>query len=298
LVKRVKSSRVPVLPVGWGSHSSLNFNDLSFSLLTKSERRFLRSLCPNPFGSPQPIFSREDFLFLLREHFGALLSGICNDSLFAHLVLGECYADRQFHSGVGGSLRVFRLGLVRAYPFPRKGVRFEYWFGYPRERYRLLPSNFRASFPPHDAFSERCFVTLRAGLEDSILHTDASLWRLPHWDGSGDFVVDNCLRVDGNGDSQYFWFEVHTGSERYDEGIFLKRLLTAEKELVGRGRFVVIVPFKRDRDKAFHAISSYNRKAKNDPSLPELALKISQIVHFSALSDLREQLGFYRHRTV
>ncbi|MHA1185864.1 MAG: hypothetical protein ACTSXA_03200 [Candidatus Heimdallarchaeota archaeon] len=67
MVKRVKSSLPPVLPVGWGSHSSLNFNKLPFGLLTKSERRFLQSLCPNPFGSSQPLFSRKDFLFLLRE---------------------------------------------------------------------------------------------------------------------------------------------------------------------------------------------------------------------------------------
>jgi len=301
MVSRISSSLPPVLPAGWSTLSTPNFNDLPFGLLTKSERRFLGVLCPNPFGSSQPVFSRGDFLFLLRDFFGEFLDGFSNDSLLAHLLRGECYADRQYFSRGGvfsGSLRIFRLGLVRAYAFPRKGVRFEYRFGFPRERYRLVPSNFSCPFPPHDAFSELCFSSLRGGLEGSIFHADDSLWRLPHWDGSGDFVVDNCFRVEHAGQHSYWWFEVHTGSEGWGEDIFLKRLLTAEQELAGRGRFAIIVPFKRDRDKALHAIRSYNLKAMSDPSLPKLELALSQVIHFTALDSLREQLGFYRHRTV
>lgn len=297
LVKRVKSSLPPVLPSGWSSHSTLNFDHLPFHLLTKPERRFLSSLTPNPFGSPQPLFSGKDFLFLLRSHFADLLDRFCNDSLRIHLTTGECYVDRMFHSGVAGSLRVFRLGLVRAYPMPLKGARFVYWFGYPREHYPLVPRNFRARFPPHDAFAELCFRTLRVGLEGSLFHASASLWRLPHWDGSGDFVVDNCLRVEHTGQSSYWWFEVHTGSKGFDASDFLKRLLTAEKELAGRGRYVVLVPFKRDRDKALQAIHVYNLRSKVDPSLPLLDLRLSQVIHFTALSNLREQMGFYHHRT-
>ncbi len=297
MVKRVKSSLPPVLPSGWPSHSTLNFDNLPFHLLEKSERRFLKSLTPNPFGSPQPLFSINDFLFLLRKFFGSFLDRYCDDSLRIHLTTGECYADREYFSGLGGSLRLFRLGLVRAYPMPCTGVRFAYWFGYPREHYPLLPRNFRARFPPHDAFAELSFRVLRAGLEGSLFHASDNLWRFPHWDGSGDFVVDNCLRVDHTGGSTLWWFEVHTGSKAYNESDFLKRLLTAEKELRGRGRYVVLVPFKRDRDKALHAIQAYNLRAKADPSHPELSLNLSQVVHFTALSDLREQMGFYHHRT-
>ncbi len=296
MVKRVKSSKPPVVPSGWPSHSTLNFDKLPFDLLEKSERRFLKALTPNPFGSPQPLFSSNDFLFLLRNFFPSFLDSYCNDSLRIHLTTGECYADREYFSGLGGSLRVFRLGLVRAYPMPRKGARFEYWFGFPREFYPLLPRNFRANFPPHASFGELCFRTLRDGLVGSVFHAAASLWRLPHTDGTGDFVVDNCLRVEHSGSSSYWWFEVHTGSKAYDERDFLKRLLTAEKELRGRGRYVVLVPFKRDRDKALHAIRVYNSRAEKDPSLPELTLSLSQVVHFTALSGLREQMGFYHHR--
>ncbi len=244
MVKRVSSSEPPVAPSGWSTHSTQNFDHLPFHLLSKSERRFLAALTPNPFGSPQPLFSVADFLFLLRSHFGSLLDRFCNDSLRIHLTTGECYTDRVFFSGAGGSLRVFRLGLVRAYPIPRKGARFAYWFGFPREHYPLVSHNFRARFPPHDSFAELCFRTLREGLEGSLFHAADSLWRLPHWDGSGDFVVDNCLRVEHLDKTSYWWFEVYTGSKAYDERDFLKRLLTAEKELKDRGRYVVLVPFK------------------------------------------------------
>jgi len=297
MVKRVSSSLPPIISSTWPATSTLNFNQLPFHHMTKSERRFVSALCPNPFGSPQPLFNRIDFLFLLRQFFGGFLSDISNDSLLAHMFTGECYADRQYSSGAKGSLRVFRLGLVRAYPIPRKGVRFEYWFGYPREHYQLHSQNFRAKLPPHDAFAEQCFAVLRTGLEGSLFSADYSLWRLSHWDGSGDFVVDNCLRVEHNGMSSYWWFEVHTGSKAYNTNDFLKRLLTAEKELKGRGRYVVIVPFKRERDKALQAIYEYNHQAKTNSSLPELILNLSQIVHFTALGNLREQMGFYRHRT-
>lgn len=297
LVKRVPSAIVPRVPLGWSAYSTLNFNELPFHLMTKSERRFVKVLTPNPFCSPQPLFDKENFVFFLRKFFGSFLDSYCNDSLESHLFSGECYADREYSSGVTGSVRVFRLGLVRAYAMPKAGVRFAYWFGYSRERYKLSPSNFSSKLPPHDVFAGWCFRELQKSLgEDSICQATKSLWTLPHWDGSGDFVVDNCLQINVDGKQSYYWFEVHTGTKAYDETNFIKRLLTAEKKLKGRGRYVVFVPFKRERDKAMQAIKEYNSNLAKETSTPTLELKLSQVICYHDIKSLREQMGIYTHR--
>lgn len=292
--QRSPSASVPKLPTGWSSVSSPTARSLPFNLLSSSELQFLDMILQ------RPLFSKDDFSFLLHECFGDFLGNLSNDSLFNHLYSGECYADREYYSPTGslrGSIRIFRLGLVSAYPMPKLGVRFEHWFGYPTcSPYRLVPSKFRRPFPHHDVFSNWCFRELQQGLtEDEITTTDSSRRKIPHWHGKGDYIADNCHRVLVNNKKEYIWFEVHTGAEGYDEDVFITRLLSAENHLKGKGRFVVIVPFKRDLDKARRGIQKYNLKAEVDENKPILELEVSEIISYHGIKNFKEKLGYYEH---
>ena len=294
LFTRSSSASVPKLPSGWSSVSSSSARSLPFNLLNSSELQFLDLLLR------RPLFSKDDFAFLLHECFGEFLCNLSNDSLFNHLYSGECYADREYYSATGslrGSVRVFRLGLVSAYPMPKVGVRFEHWFGYPTcPPYRLVSSKFRRPFPHHDVLSNWCFRELQSGLtEEEIITTDSSRRKIPHWHGKGDHITDNCHRILVDNRQEYFWFEVHTGAEGYDEEVFISRLLSAEQYLKDKGRYIVIVPFKRDLDKAKRSIQKYNQKAETDESKPVLELAVSEIISYHGIKNFKEKLGFYEH---
>jgi len=295
LHKRSPHIRIPKLPKDWPKVSSSNPRNLPFNLLETSERRFLKSI------SGRSLFSKEDLLDLLHECFGSLVGNLSDDSLGRNLYSGECYADREYYDSDGfylGAIRVFRLGLVVAVPMPTLGSRFKHWFCYPSgPSFRLLRTNYTRPFPPHDPFASWCFRALQKKLtEEECTGAGELLRKIPHWYGNEDYVADNCLRFRVDGHWEYFWFEVHTGSEKYDESVFIPRLLTAEQALHDRGKYVVIVPFKRDLDAAFRAIKKYNLLAEIDEAKPILNLKVSEIITYQSIDHFREKLGFYNHK--
>ncbi|MHA1434762.1 MAG: hypothetical protein ACTSO7_13045 [Candidatus Heimdallarchaeota archaeon] len=249
------------------------------------------------------MFTVSEFLFLLRDCFGELLTTISDESLRAQLLSGECYADREYFAQDGsflGSIRVFRLGLVCVSPLPRKGVRLEHSFCFPfsSSSYRLHSSNFVRPFPVHDPFSQLCFAALTAGVSEEILTpTPVVRRKIPLWDGSGSHVADHCFRYSFNGRSDFLWFEIHTGSEGYDERYLIPRLLSAEFFCKGKGRYVVIVPFKRDLSKVRFALEKYNRAASLSADKPFLELTVCDVVSYTGLDGFREKLGLYRHRS-
>ena len=99
-----------------------------------------------------------------------------------------------------------------------------------------------------------------------------------------------------DGESTTWWIEVHTGSEGYDERVFIRRLLTMEQPLNSKERFAVIVPFGRDADKARIAIKKYNEQAAISREKPLLQLRNSRIIHYSQIAQLKDEMGFYKHK--
>lgn len=69
-----------------------------------------------------------------------------------------------------------------------------------------------------------------------------------------------------------------------------------ENQLNNKGRFAVIVPFGRDVDKARIAIKRYNEQAAISGEKSLLQLKISRIIHYSQIAQLKEEMGFYQHK--
>jgi len=297
MVSRSRYARVPPLPAGWLQKTCPTPRDLPFERLLPGELRFFKSIVS------RSLFSKVELVDLLHACFGDLVSSLCDDSLGGNLFVGECYADREYFTRGGvsrGFIRVFRLGLVCAVPMPIDSSRFAHWFCYPSMSppYRLLPSNFARPFPPHNVFASWCFSRFRIGLsEDDISEVAPKQRVLPLLDSASVYVSDHCLRVHSSSGSETLWFEVHTGSEGYDEQVFIPRLLSAEHFLQanGNGRFVVIVPFKRDRDRALRSIKNYNKKAELDDSKPFLALEHCEIITYFGLSSFKEKLGFYKH---
>ena len=282
-------------------YSFPDFREFPPALLSSSEIAFVRELLS---GSPLPLFSGVEFSKLLLRHFPRLVGNVSPYSLSRNLLSGDSYAHRAYHSKDGsqtGELFLFRKGLVRAYPLPVPRTRFAYFYGYPREHYRLVKSNFRSRFPPHDVFASWCLRALTTGLAGSVLEDVTDRLRvIPHWDGSGDFVADFVYRTRlpvRNG-SLVHWVEVHTGSEGYGGDIFLKRLLTMEQFLAERedGFFIVLVPFASDVVKGEEAIRKYNTQIAATGS-PPLLLRKSRILHYKQIKSLRGELGHYEHRT-
>lgn len=109
-------------------------------------------------------------------------------------------------------------------------------------------------------------------------------------------VADNCYRVSIDGHKEYLWVEVHTGSEGYDEKVFIPRLISAERFLSGRGKFLVIVPFKRDVTTVKHVIHRYNLLAEEDETKPVLDLQLSEVISYQGISSFREKIGIYSHK--
>lgn len=294
---RNSSVQLPSVPSVWSPLSIPSPEDVPFNLLTRSERKFLS------FIRVPRLFTQKEFLFLLRDCFGSLLENIGDDSLRAQLLSGECYADRNYYDSRGdyvGCIRVFRLGLVCVSPMARKGVRLVHYYCYPftRPAYHLVASNFVRPFPVHTPFAQFCFSALSEGLSEELwTPTDPSRRKIPLWHGTGNHVADNCYRLTLSGRQELVWFEVHTGAEGYDEEYFIPRLLSAERFCKGKGRYVVIVPFKRNLSTARFAIEKYNRVAVEDDEKPILELKISEVISYTGIDGFREKLGLYQHRT-
>jgi len=276
-----------------------DFREYPPALLSSSEIAFVRELLS---GSPLPLFGGEQFAQLLLRHFPHLVGNVAPYSLRRNLLSGDSYAHREYHSKDGsktGELFLFRKGLVRAYPMPVPRTRFAYFYGYPREHYRLVKSNFRSKFPPHDAFASWCRRAFSLGLAGSVLEEVTDRLRVvPHWDGSGEFVADFVYKTRVPDGSLVHWVEVHTGSEGYGEDVFLKRLLTMEQFLADRENafFVVLVPFASDVIKGEAAIRKYNSQVAANQK-PLLTLQKSRILHYKQISNLRGEIGYYKHRT-
>lgn len=284
----------------WDSYSRPNINDLNKYYLTSTLIQFIIWLMPNPIGSRQPLFPPLVIADKLKELWPNLLSSISSRSIASNFYSGKKYVEREYFSLDGrflGHLHLFSTGLLRAYPMPRKGG-FKLYYGYPRERYQLVPTNYRSRFPPHDVFAAWCFQQLTEGISPFTLQklSDKHL-TIPHWDGQGSFVCDGSYRVNLDGESTTWWVEVHTGSEGYDERVFIRRLLTMENQSDNKKRFVVIVPFGRDVDKARIAIKKYNDRAAISGEKPLLILQRSEIIHYEEITQLREKMGFYKHKT-
>ncbi|MGC9778309.1 MAG: hypothetical protein HZR80_03615 [Candidatus Heimdallarchaeota archaeon] len=286
------------------SHSFLQFSLPDFreyppTLLSSSEIAFVRELLS---GSPLPLFSGEQLALLIHRHFSPLVGNVAPYSLYRNLLSGDTYANREYFSKDGskkGELFLFRKGLVRAYPMPVSRTRFAYWYGYPREQYRLAKGNFRSKFPPHDAFTSWCRSSFNDGLAGSVLEDVSNRFRvIPHWDDSGAFVSDFVYKAHLPEDNRFYWFEVHTGSEGYTEAIFLKRLLTMEQFLTDRENsyFVVLVPFASDVVKGEEAIRKYNSQVASTQK-PTLILQKSRILHYKQIGSLRGEVGYYEHST-
>ncbi|NPD90556.1 MAG: hypothetical protein HGN29_17730 [Asgard group archaeon] len=269
----------------WGSYSRPNINDLNKYYLTTTLLQFIIWLMPNPIGSRQPLFPPLVIADKMKELWPNLLSSISSRSIAANFYSGKKYAEREYFSVDGrflGHLHLFSTGLLRSYPMPRKGG-FKLYYGYPRERYQLVPANFRSRFPPHDVFAAWCFQQLTEGISPFTLQK----------------LSDKHLTIPHNldGESTTWWIEVHTGSEGYDERVFIRRLLTMEHQLNNNKRFAVIVPFGRDVDKARIAIKKYNGQAAINGEKPLLTLQQSEILHYGEITQLREKMGFYKHKT-
>jgi len=276
-----------------------DFREYPPALLSSSEVAFVRDLLS---GSPLPLFSGEQFAKLLLRHFPQFVGNVAPYSLSRNLLSGDSYAHRKYRGKDGsktGELFLFRKGLVRAYPMPVPRTRFAYFYGYPRERYRLAKNNFRSKFPPHDAFAGWCRRAFSLGLAGSALEDVTDRFRVvPHWDGGGEFVADFVYKARLSDRSLLYWFEVHTGSEGYGEDIFLKRLLTMEQFLADRENsfFIVLVPFASDVVKGEEAIRKYNSRIASTGS-PPLLLRKSRLLHYKQIKSLRGELGHYEHRT-
>lgn len=282
------------------SESIPNFELYPKSFLDAEEQAFLLWL--HPGGLPRPLISSFEVASQVKSLWDYLFPTINLPSLSRHLYSGRSYANREYilRSGHRIGLWLFRKGLLRKYPMPAKRAKLQFLYGYPREVYRLVPKNFCASFPPHATFARWVFSELWADVQHaSLAKASPPLLSVPHWDGSGVFVCDNCFSVPLLGRDYYLWVEVHTGSEGYDERYFLKRLLTMEHYLSERkhGQFIIIVPFARNLLTASTAITQYNTKIEREGlALPILDLRFSRILHFGQIKELKESLGLYEHR--
>ena len=121
MVQRSPYARIPPVPIAWISKTCPTPRNFPFERLeTAGEKLFFQRIIK------RSLFSKPEFLDLLHDCFGVLLSSYSNDSLGGNLFVGECYADREFFTRVGvsrGFIRVFRLGLVVAVPMPLDGSR-------------------------------------------------------------------------------------------------------------------------------------------------------------------------------
>lgn len=281
----------------------VNPQNLPKHKFTRSELRFLSWTLFNPETKISlPLYSAKEIAYQLRECFPNILESVSSKSIQKHILRGKSYAERDYNLNSSNekksSIRLFSKGLLRAYKIPT-ATGYQFLYGYPRERYRLLAENFVCSFPPHDYFSRLCFQRITEGsLDQGLMKAGDQLLKLRHWDDSGNYIADGCYRVEVNGKQTYFWVEVHTGGEGYDEEVFIKRILTAENALKKRGTYLIIVPFTVDVDKAKDGIRKYNKKKTVlGGEKPKVSLNLTEIIHYRQIPVWKESIGMYQHKT-
>jgi hypothetical protein len=134
----------------------------------------------------------------------------------------------------------------------------------------------------------------RAGVSEDILRQLPSSSRVvPHFNG-GKYIADLVYRLRLFDKNSSFWVEVHTGSEGYDEKIFLRRLVTMSHFLADRMNdfFVVIVPFQRD---VTTGLAAEVRKGNRITSV--ISLEKIKLLSYNQIAAFKESFGFYQHST-
>ena len=286
------------------SHSFPNFEDYPKRYLSTEEQELVLWLQTFKVRDYYTLVSAEQLATKIKELWSWLLKDISVKSVAKHLVKGKekssnrSYANKEYQVGVRKyGLWLFRKGLLRAYPVPARQAKQKYMYSYPLEKYQLIQRNYRSKFPPHNYFASMCTKALQEGVGSGVLRkVNPRKYVVPHWDDSGRYIADNCYWMNFHGQEEYLWQEVHTGSEQYDQTVFLKRLLTMEEYLSrkGTGYYVVFVPFVRDKQKAMQAIEKYNEM--NKITGRTLELQRSFIEPYSAINLFKERIGVYSHQ--
>ncbi|MHA1185888.1 MAG: hypothetical protein ACTSSK_03295 [Candidatus Heimdallarchaeota archaeon] len=301
------SSSVPLTRRRWHSKLTHTFPDWSTypkSFLTEVEQEFVEWLLERHVGDGVLLRSREEVAEKARFLWRGLLRDKSPKSLAVNFHSGKSYLNREYRVGkrkVG--LWLFDKGLLFKYRVPTVRASFKYEYCYPcfsGVPVRLRGSGFEVKFPPHSYFSAMIVNAFRAGVSDGVLQQLPQNRRVvPHFDG-GEYVSDLVYRLDLFGKKNTFWVEVHTGSEGYDQKVFLRRLVTMSQFLAGRSAdfFVVIVPFVRDVTTGLASLTKYNEDVRlGVRSSPGISLEKVKLLSFNQISNLKESFGFYRHST-
>ncbi len=248
------------------THTFPDWGTYPKSLLTEVEQEFVEWLLANRVGDTVLLRSRREVAEKARSLWRGLLGDKSVTSLARNFHSGKSYLNREYRIGkrrVG--LWLFSKGLIFKYRVPTSRASFKYEYCYPRFSpvpTRLRGSGFEVKFPPHSYFSAMIVEAFRAGVSEDILRQLPSSSRVvPHFNG-GKYIADLVYRLRLFDKNSSFWVEVHTGSEGYDEKIFLRRLVTMSHFLADRMNdfFVVIVPFQRDVTTGLAAVSSINQQ--------------------------------------
>lgn len=302
-----RSSSLPVTRRRWSGKITHTFPSwLSYpkSLLTESEQDFVEWLLAKRVGDTVLLRSRREVAEKARSLWRGLLGDKSVVSLARNFHSGKSYLNREYRIGkrrVG--LWLFSKGLIFKYRVPTSRASFKYEYCYPRFSpvpTRLRGSGFEVKFPPHSYFSAMIVEAFRAGVSEDILRQLPSSSRVvPHFNG-GEYVADLVYRLRLFDKNSSFWVEVHTGSEGYDEKIFLRRLVTMSHFLADRYNdfYIVIVPFVRDTQTGLASISKYNESIRKGVlDAPLISLEQIKLLSFNQISGLKESFGFYQHST-
>ncbi|MHA1155941.1 MAG: hypothetical protein ACTSQK_07515 [Candidatus Heimdallarchaeota archaeon] len=299
-----RTTDTPFLPLAnWHEYSIPNFMTFPKDKLKKFEGKFFSRMLQDPTSKfPLPLYTSEELAYILKDCFSSLLSEISSSTLRKHLLKGKGYAERFVYKSTGTSLRLFSKGFVRGFRFPTKtGYHLKY--GYPRSRYKLLPINFISPYPPHTEYLSLITRNLSEDVSKGLLQpAEDKMLKVFHLEDDKEYTADGCYRLtypDNPSKYSYVWLEAHTGTEGYDSRIFLKRIITAEHEMKGRGEFLIVVPFTTDIDKARTAIRKYNEtKEVKNGAKPKIELKVTTIIDFRRLKHWKCRKGLLKHRTV
>ncbi|MBD3189813.1 MAG: hypothetical protein GF308_04175 [Candidatus Heimdallarchaeota archaeon] len=278
------------------TYSYPELDDYPRKYLTYEEMVFVDWLRQPAEGRFHVLQTREEVAEKLTELWPKLFQAVSPSSLSRNLAVSKSYANRayQLSNGETVGLWLFRKGLIRGYALPARRAKWEIWYGYPFERYRLVPKNYRSPYPPHQVFAQWVVKKLWEGVEGGALAkaTEEQL-AVPHHQGVGNYIADSCYRLT---DGSYLWLEVHTGTEGYDERVFLKRIETMERYLAKqrKGQYLVVVPFRRARIKGEEALKKFQRKKEREGEA--LVVKNSYLVHYWEIEEVKERLGIYEHR--
>jgi len=301
------SGSVPLTRRRWHSKLTHTFPDWSTypkSFLTEVEQEFVEWLLERRVGDSVLLRSREEVAEKARFLWRGLLGDKSPKSLAVNFHSGKSYLNREYRVGkrkVG--LWLFSKGLLFKYRVPTSRASFKYEYCYPcfsTVPVRLRSSGFEVKFPPHSYFSAMIVEAFRAGVSEDILRQLPSGARVvPHFNG-GEYVSDMVYRLDLFGKKNTFWVEAHTGSEGYDQNIFLRRLVTMSQFLADRSDdfFAVLVPFVRDVTTGLVSITKYNEEVRlGVRDSPEISLDKVKLLSFNQIRAFKESFGFYRHST-